>query len=182
MLTKALDNAIRKSMQNNPTAWNKYKNKQWVRDVRNRANSGFATRELQRQQLNMEIQKTAFSNDPKVLLNNKVQAFKNTDFFRHNVMNQPKKVPTRSQIQPNNILTQAEYQRIIDKQKNDRKYIKPKNVDFDPRNRPNTAPDAQAGFGWKTNKTPQDIFGNIKVRDPKVLEEYYKEYSRIYGY
>ena len=166
-------------MQNNPTAWNKYKNKQWVRDVRNRANSGFATRELQRQQLNMEIQKTAFSNDPKVLLNNKVQAFKNTDFFRHNVMNQPKKVPTRSQIQPNNILTQEEYQRRLDKQRQDRLRLTP---NPDRRNPRIVSPDAKEGFGWDKPMTPQDIFGDIKVRDPKALEEYYKEYSRIYGY
>ena len=180
MLTKALDNAIRKSMQNNPTAWNKYKNKQWVRDVRNRANSGFATRELQRQQLNMEIQKTAFSNDPKVLLNNKVQAFKNTDFFKQNVMNQPKKVPTRSQIQPNNILTQEEYQRRLDKQKRDRLPIPSKHRDG--RKPRIVSPDVKEGFGWDKPMTPQDVFGDIKVRDPKALEEYYKEYSRIYGY
>lgn len=167
-------------MQNNPTAWNKYKNKQWVRDVRNRTNSGFATRELQRQQLNMEIQKTAFSNDPKVLLNNKVQAFKNTDFFKQNVMNQPKKVPTRSQIQPNNILTQEEYQRRLDKQKRDRLPIPSKHRDG--RKPRIVSPDAKEGFGWDKPMTPQDVFGDIKVRDPKALEEYYKEYSRIYGY
>lgn len=167
-------------MQNNPTAWNKYKNKQWVRDVRNRANSGFATRELQRQQLNMEIQKTAFSNDPKVLLNNKVQAFKNTDFFKQNVMNQPKKVPTRSQIQPNNILTQEEYQKRLDKQKRDRLPIPSKHRDG--RKPRIVSPDVKEGFGWDNPMTPQDVFGDIKVRDPKALEEYYKEYSRIYGY
>jgi hypothetical protein len=181
-----LANAIKQSQQNNPNAWKRYEKKQWVRDVRNRATSGFTSPQLQKQALNMEVHKTAYHKDPKINFHKNVVNFKNTTHFKKQ-FGGGVPTPTRSIIQTNDKMSQEQYRARLEQQRIERQYIPPTNAikkqnGFDPRTAIYRAPDAKDGFGWKKPKTQNQLFGNIQVRDNKALERYYKEYSKIYGF